>query len=388
MKDVGIYVHIPFCIKKCFYCDFISYENKNELKHEYVKYLLREIEHVGIGNKEDYKNDLDDLVRVRTIYFGGGTPSYIDSKAIIDILDTIKRNFSLIENCEITLEINPGTVDEQKLQDYYNSGINRISIGLQETNDYLLSLIGRVHNFQQFLETYKLARKIGFDNINVDLISALPNQTIDDVKKTLDTIIELNPEHVSVYSLILEDETKLAKMVEEKILNKPDEKLEREMYWLIKDKLEKNGYNHYEISNYSKIGYESKHNLDCWNQNEYIGFGVSAHSYTNSVRFSNIESIEEYIINIRNCEEYKNLIFHEKQDQDSKMKEYMMLGLRKIKGININEFKEKFLQNPVFIFKKELNKLVNEGLIEVDEEFIRLTKNGIDFANIVWQDFI
>ncbi len=388
MKDVGIYVHIPFCMKKCFYCDFISYENKDELKNEYVKYLLREIEQVGIGNKEDYKNDLDDLVRVRTVYFGGGTPSYIDSKDIVDILNTIKRNFSLIENCEITLEINPGTVDEQKLQDYYNSGINRISIGLQETNNYLLSLIGRVHNFQQFLETYKIARKIGFNNINVDLISALPNQTIDDIKKTLDIITDLNPEHVSVYSLILEEGTKLAKMVEDKILNQPDEKIEREIYWFIKEKLEKNGYNHYEISNFSRTGYESKHNLDCWNQNEYMGFGVSAHSYTNSIRFSNIESIEEYITNIRNCEEYKNLIFHEKQDQDSKMKEYMMLGLRKINGIKINEFKNKFFQNPVVVFKKELNKLVNEGLIEVDEEFIRLTKNGIDFANIVWQDFI
>lgn len=388
MKNVGIYVHIPFCKQKCYYCDFNSYANKNDLKQEYIKWLLYEIEQVGEGNKQDYEQNLDDLVCVTTIYIGGGTPSVLDSKEIKKIVETIKYNFYVREDAEITIEINPGTVDEQKLQDYFDSGINRVSIGLQETDNNLLKLIGRIHTYEQFAETYKLARKIGFDNINVDLMIGLPNQNIQNVQKSLQQIIKLKPEHISVYSLILEQGTILNDMVENKTIIPIEDKEEREMYWYVKKELAKSGYIHYEISNFSKPGFESKHNLDCWNQKDYIGFGSGAHSYTNFARYSNIDSIEEYIQNYKNKEESNNFVFHERQNLQSAMKEFMMLGLRKIDGVRIIDFKNKFAQNPIFVFKTELEKLLNEDLIEIDENNIKLSKNGIDFANLVWAEFV
>ena len=388
MKNVGIYVHIPFCKQKCYYCDFSSYANKNELKQEYIKWLLYEIEQVGEGNKQDYEQNRDDLVCVTTIYIGGGTPSVVDSKVIKNIIETIKYNFYVREDAEITIEINPGTVEEQKLKDYYECGINRLSIGLQETDDNLLKLIGRIHTYEQFTETYKLARKVGFDNINVDLMIGLPNQNIQNVQKSLQQIIKLKPEHISVYSLILEQGTILNEMVENKTIIPIEDREEREMYWYVKKELEKSGYIHYEISNYSKPGFESKHNLDCWNQKDYIGFGSGAHSYTNFTRYSNIDSLEEYIQNYKNEQESNNFVFHERQNLQSVMKEYMMLGLRKINGVKIIDFKNKFGQNPIFVFKTELEKLLNEDLIEIDENSIKLSKNGIDFANLVWAEFV
>lgn len=388
MKDVGIYVHIPFCKQKCYYCDFNSFADKNEFKEEYIKWLLYEIEHVGEGNKEDYEQNRDDLVRVRTIYFGGGTPSILDSKIIKNIMETIKENFHVIEDAEVTIEVNPGTVDEQKLQDYIQCGINRISIGLQETDDGLLKSIGRIHTYEQFINTYNAARKVGFENINVDLMIGLPNQNIKNVQNSISKIIKLSPEHISVYSLIVEEGTRLNEMIEDKSLLQIDDKDEREMYWFVKDELQKNGYHHYEISNYAKPGFESKHNTDCWNQKDYIGFGAGAHSYTNVARFSNVDSIEEYIKNYQNGEEAKNFVFHERQTLESAMKEFMMLGLRKIDGVAISDFKNKFVQNPVYVFKDELNKLINDDLIEIDENYIRLNKNGIDFANLVWEEFV
>lgn len=388
MKDVGIYVHIPFCKQKCYYCDFNSFADKNHLKEEYIKWLLYEIEHVGEGNKEDYEQNRDELVRVRTIYIGGGTPSILDSKTIKRIMETIKENFYVVEDAEITIEVNPGTVDEQKLQDYVDCGINRVSIGLQETDDVLLKSIGRIHTFEQFLNTYKIARKVGFENINVDLMIGLPNQSIKNVQDSIKKIIKLNPEHISVYSLIIEDGTRLSEMIEDKSVLPSEDKEEREMYWFVKNELEKSGYHHYEISNYAKPGFESKHNSDCWDQKDYIGFGAGAHSYTNVARFSNVDSIEEYILNYQNGEEAKNFVFHERQTIESAMKEFMMLGLRKIDGVSISDFKNKYVQNPVYVFKDELNKLINEDLIEIDENYIRLNKNGIDFANLVWEEFV
>ena len=388
MKEVGIYVHIPFCKHKCYYCDFISFADKNSLIEEYIKWLKYEIKEVGQGNRLDYENKLDDLVLVKTIYIGGGTPSFIESKYITEILKTIKENFVVDEDAEITMEMNPGTVDENKLKDYYNCGINRLSIGLQETNNALLKEIGRIHTYEDFENTYSLARNVGFKNINVDLMLGLPNQNILDLENSINKILDLNPEHISVYSLILEENTVLKNKVDQGILTLPEDEMERKMYYTVKNMLENNGYLHYEISNFAKKGFESKHNLDCWNQKEYMGFGVAAHSYTNNFRFSNIENIEEYINNFKNNKEEDNLIFHEKQNRESKMKEYMMLGLRKIEGVNIQQFKNKFVENPIFIFRKEIEKLVNEELLEVDGNFIKLTKKGLDLANLVWEEFV
>ena len=374
MKKIGIYVHIPFCKKKCAYCDFTSFSGKEDLISKYIEALKTEIAKTKI-NKEDYDS--------QTIYIGGGTPSFIESKYIVDVLNLIKEKFNINKNAEITIEVNPGTITKEKLEDYINSGINRISIGLQVTNDDLLKLIGRIHTYSKFLETYKIAKEVGFKNINVDLMIGLPVQTIEDVEIDLERVTILNPNHISVYSLIVEVGT----LIEEKIKNKelylPSEELERKMYWKVKETLEEKGYKHYEISNYAKESFESKHNLSCWNQEEYIGFGLASHSYLNGIRYSNTEDFEEYFKRKDNSK-----TIHEKQNDEEKMKEYMLLGLRKIEGVKISEFKNRYVENPVYKYREELNKLVKEGLIEIDIDNIKLTNKGIDLANIVWEEFV
>lgn len=378
-KELGIYVHIPFCMQKCYYCDFISYANKKEVISNYINVLKKEITTVGAGL-------VSLLTPITTIYIGGGTPSYIDSKYIISIIKTIKETFKVKENAEITIEVNPGTVTKEKLEDYIKCGINRLSIGLQSTDNNLLKQIGRIHTYEQFLDTYKLAKEVGFKNINVDLMLALPNQTIDILKDSLSKVIKLNLEHISVYSLILEEGTLLHKLVKNKKLTLPDEDTERNMYWLVKKELEENGYKHYEISNFAKSGYASKHNLNCWNQEEYIGFGLAAHSYINNTRYSNTENLQEYL---NAFEKNTNIVtIHEKQETEDKQKEYMMLGLRKIDGIKISDFKNKFVQNPLYLFRKELNNLVSEELIEIDGDSIKLTNKGLDLANVVFSEFV
>lgn len=387
-KNIGLYVHIPFCKKKCEYCDFKSYAGKENLIENYIKWLTYEIKEVGEGNRLDYEAGFDKLAVVKTIYIGGGTPSAIESKYIVDIMKTIKENYKVMDNAEATIEVNPGTVNKEKLEDYKNIGINRLSIGLQETHDILLKNIGRIHTYADFLSTYDLARRIGFDNINVDLMLGLPKQSVKEMEENLEKIIALKPEHVSVYSLIIEEGTPFYdKYVNNKIALPEDEE-ERKMYWLTKKKLEEAGYVHYEISNFAKRGYESRHNLSCWNQEEYIGLGVAAHSYTNNVRYSIIDSIEGYISNYENRDEADNIIFHEKQNKESKMKEFMMLGLRKLTGVKIQDFKAKFGENPIFLYRKELDKLVNEELIEIDGDSIKLTNKGLDLANLVWEEFV
>lgn len=374
MKNLGIYIHIPFCKKKCDYCDFISYSNKEDLIDIYIKSLKQEIEKCEI-NREEYC--------INTIYFGGGTPSYIESKNVIEILEIIKRKFNVLEETEITIEANPGTINEEKLKDYNNFGINRISFGLQSTKSELLKLVGRIHSYSSFLEAYNLARRIGFKNINIDLMIGLPVQTLEDVEIDLKRIINLKPEHISVYSLIVEDGTKIERKISAKELCLPPEALERKMYWKVKQELEKNEYIYYEISNFARKGYESKHNMACWNQEEYIGFGLAAHSYINNIRYSNTTDFEEYF----DCPENSKII-HEKQTKEDKMKEYILLGLRKIEGISISDFKRKFVDNPIYIYREILDKLVKKELIEIDIDNIKLTKKGINLANLVWKEFV
>lgn len=375
-NELGIYVHIPFCAGKCFYCDFVSFAGKEKLILEYVKAVQKEI----IKESKEHTSS-----KVTTIYIGGGTPSFIDSKYIVEIVSKIKDNYKVDPNAEITIEINPGTVSKEKLEDYIKCGINRVSIGLQSTDNKLLKQIGRIHTYEQFLVTYELARNVGFKNVNIDLMLALPNQTIEILEDSLNKVIGLEPEHISVYSLILEEGTKLYDLVESGETKLVDEDVERKMYWQVKNILEKNGYSHYEISNFAKMGYESKHNLNCWEQKEYLGIGAAAHSYYNKKRYSNTDNIEEYIKNINEGKSIKTI--HEVQTVEDEQKEYMLLGLRKIEGVSISKFKEKFIQNPIYIFRKELNKLVEEELIEVDIDSIKLTNKGLDFANLVWEKF-
>lgn len=381
LNELGIYIHIPFCKQKCYYCDFVSYSNKCSEVKEYIESLKNEIEEFDFSN---YK--------VTSIYIGGGTPSYIDSIYIVEILSELKEKLkcNLIEfkDIEITIEVNPGTVDTKKLNDYKKLGINRLSIGLQSTKNDILKKIGRIHTYQEFLEIYKLAREIGFKNINIDLMIGIPGQKIEDLKNTLQDIIKLEPEHISVYSLIIEENTPIEKMLENGEIKLPDEDLERNMYWYVKNTLELNGYNHYEISNFAKLGKESRHNLNCWNQEEYIGFGVAAHSYLNGIRFSNTINVEEYIQHIENNRKEENIQIEESQSLEDKKNEFMMLGFRKIQGVDIARFKEKFIDNPIFLYREKLNKLVEEGLIEVDLNHIKLTNKGIDLANLVFEKFV
>ena len=387
MKNIGIYLHIPFCKKKCYYCDFVSYCNEENNINTYIECMQKEIEFKSLELNKFSKNNIEQF-EINTIYIGGGTPSFIDSKYISKILKKIKEYFTVKKDCEITIEVNPDSVSLKKLIEYKNSGINRISIGLQSTKNKLLKEIGRVHNFEQFKQAYNNIKIAGFKNINIDLMIALPNQTLEDVEESLTEIMSLNPSHISVYSLILEDETKLFKEVKKGNLKLPDDELERKMYWNVKKSLEKNGFMQYEISNFSKPEKESKHNLNCWNQDEYLGIGVSAHSFFNNIRFSNTINLNDYIKNIQNDKYTKNQTIHEILSLDERKKEFMILGLRKIKGIEIKKFKEKFGENPIYIFRNQINKLVNENLIEIDGDFIRLTNKGLDLANIVWEEFI
>lgn len=387
IKEIGLYFHIPFCVKKCDYCDFVSYPGKEKSEDKYFDALYKELESYDLSK-----------YNVTTIYIGGGTPSYVNEKNIENLITKIKskleKNRTLFKDIEITIEVNPGTVTEKKMNLYKNIGINRLSIGLQTTNNKLLKEIGRIHTYEDFLNTYNMAKKAKFDNINVDLMIGLPKQKIEDIKSSISVIKNLKPNHVSVYSLIVEEGTKLEKRINDGELNLPNEETERNMYWYVKNRLEEIGFSHYEISNFAIKGFESKHNLNCWEQKEYIGFGIASHSYLDGIRYSNTSNLEKYV-------EAKEYFFNEKelinenvrviqevQNTEIKEKEYMMLGLRKINGIKISEFKKKFIDNPIYVFKKELNDLVKDGLIKVDNDNIYLTNKGLDLANQVWQNFI
>lgn len=353
----SIYIHIPYCKQKCLYCDFNSYSNKENTMNKYFDALVKEIKSYNI--KE-----------LNTIYFGGGTPSFVDSKYIREIMSILpKAN-------EVTLELNPGTVNKEKFAEYKNIGINRLSIGLQAIQNDILKEIGRIHTLNDFEEAFKLARNAGFDNINVDLMHGLPNQSVQEFKDSVDYLVKLGPEHISCYSLILHNDI---------FKNLPTEEDERKMYYCAKEKLKESGYIHYEISNFAKSGKESKHNLVYWNQEEYIGVGAGASSYLNGERYTNVASIEEYIKRINRGESVN--IIEEKQNSEDKLNEYMILKLRLIKGVNIKEANEKFKTDIVKKYEKSLEKLQKLGLIKIDEN-IYLTDKGLDLANIVWEEFI
>ena len=398
--ELGIYIHIPFCVKKCDYCDFISYSNCFDMQEKYVEKLLEEIEE----NKDLLKNNF-----ISTIYIGGGTPSAIKSELIKKILDKI-YDVSRIdkEKVEITIEVNPGTTTKSNLQMYRDCGINRLSIGLQSTDDTMLKEIGRIHNYNQFLDTYKWAGEAGFENINVDLMLGLPGQDIEILKNSLENVVNLKPipNHISVYSLIVEEGTKIEKRIDSGEVNLPDDEEERRQYHYMKNFLELNGYKHYEISNFAKPGFESKHNMNCWEQKQYVGFGVAAHSYVNGVRYANTSDLKEYLnvdnkksvendmkndfeVNFENKNGFATIkTIEETQNKLDMEKEFMMLGLRKLDGVSISKFEQKFGENPIYLFRNELQKLVEEDLLEIDLDDIKLTIKGIDLANLVWEEFV
>ena len=354
----AIYIHIPFCKSKCFYCDFNSYANKEEMVSGYFDALTKEIKNFSFEDP------------IRTIYIGGGTPSFVDEKYIVSILNILPTAE------EITIEMNPGTVSEKKLTAYQQAGINRVSLGLQATQNSILKDIGRIHTKEEFEEAFFLCRKQGFHNINVDLMHGLPNQSLSDFQESIDYLISLNPEHISCYSLILHDTI---------FQNLPSEEEERSMYYYAKETLKKNGYHHYEISNFAREGKESKHNLVYWNQEEYIGFGAGASSYIDGKRFTNVPNLEAYIDKINGGNQ--SYVIEEIQEEESKIKEYMILKLRLIQGIDITEMNQKFHINVLERFKNEFEKLQKQDLIQIDSH-IYLTDKGLDLANIVWEELV
>ena len=345
----SIYIHIPFCKQKCLYCDFNSFQDKEDLIDKYFDALIKEIKSYKINKK------------LKTIYIGGGTPSFPNEKYIEKVLKELPKAD------EITLELNPGTITENKLLKYKEIGINRLSIGLQAVQDSILKEIGRIHTLEEFEEAFNLAREIGFDNINVDLMHGLPNQKLNDFKESVDYLVKLNPEHIDIFK------------------NLPEDEEEREMYYYAKSELAKNGYEHYEISNFAREGKKSNHNLVYWNQEEYIGVGAGASSYINNKRYTNIGGLEEYINKINNDENVN--IIEEEQNEEDKLKEYIILQLRLIEGLNIEKTNKKFNIDLLKKYEEQIEKLKKLNLIEVNEN-IYLTDKGLDLLNIVWEEFV
>lgn len=381
-ENIGIYIHIPFCKKKCFYCDFVSYENKENLIQEYIDAVCLEI----LQNAEILSE-----YNISTIYFGGGTPSLIKAEYIEKILNTLKlfvKDEKEIK--EITIEINPNSASLDKLEKYYNLGINRLSIGLQSTHDKILRNIGRLHTFNDFKEVLKNANAVGFKNISVDLIYPLPGLNLSGFKETLNSVIKLKDEfnikHISVYNLEVHENTRLDFLLKEGFVSLCNEDEEYKMREELNKRLQDNGFVKYEISNYAYPGFESKHNLCYWNQEKYIGFGVNASSFFNLKRYRNTSNIDKYIDGIKNN---KNIVVEtEELDKLSLMKEYIILKLRLSKGVEISEFKQKFGTDIFDIFNTEFNSLKKDNLVNITSKNISLTSRGEEVANIVWEMFV
>lgn len=371
MKLLSIYIHIPFCVQKCVYCDFLSAPANNETKEKYVQALKREIKEESRSYKE-YK--------VKTVFFGGGTPSILKGEQLTDILDTVKESFDLLEEAEITIEMNPKTATMEKMRQLAEGGINRLSIGLQSANDNELKLLGRVHDYRDFLETYNMARECGIKNINVDLMSAIPGQTLEGFMDTLKKVISLNPEHISAYSLIVEENTYLYDNLS-KFPELPSEDEDRLIYQETKRILKEAGYERYEISNYSKKGYECKHNLVYWERGDYAGFGLGASSLVENKRWKNTEDLQAYLIQNDKLEV-------EDLDTQAQMEEFMFLGLRKMDGISKKNFFETFNTELDKIYGDILNKWKKEGYLIEEKDRIYFSEKGIDISNQILADFI
>ncbi|MBT9697825.1 radical SAM family heme chaperone HemW [Eubacterium ventriosum] len=403
MNGLEIYIHIPFCVKKCDYCDFLSAPADLETKEKYVEALINEI--------KLNKNKMSEYV-VDTVFIGGGTPSLLEENQISKIMSVLRDNCNMSENPEITIECNPGTITESKLLEYKKSGINRISFGLQSANDEELKSIGRIHNYAGFLESYNLARKCGFDNINVDLMSALPGQTLKSYEETLNKVVRLEPEHISAYSLIVEENTLMydrVKKAQIKGINiLPDEESERKMYYLTNNILRSNGYRKYEISNYSKPGKECKHNIGYWQRKEYLGFGIGAASLYKENRYNNISDINKYIEvltnnikensinNVGNSSEVENQVnilnsivknLQQLTERD-RMEEFMFLGLRMMEGVSMEKFEQYFGKPYMEVYGKVQKRMEDKRFLINDNGYVKLTEFGIDLSNYVMSEFL
>ena len=371
-SPMEIYIHIPFCIRKCDYCDFLSGPSGPEEQADYVQALLREIQAVEEGEGRS----------VSSIFIGGGTPSVLDERLLGDILKEIRNRFKVEEDAEITIEVNPGTANIGKLQAYREMGINRLSIGLQSPQDRELKILGRIHNYGQFLETYQEARTVGFDNINIDLMSAIPDQTYEGWVKNLRTVAELEPEHISAYSLIVEEGTPFAA----RKLNLPDEDTEYNMYEATAQILKEYGFEQYEISNYARKGRKCRHNVGYWTRQDYLGFGLGASSLYGKERFANTADMKKYLENSKNPEKIR-----EKEPsltREDEMAEFMFLGLRMTKGISKADFQRCFGCTIESVYGEVLEKYESMELLLEKDGRIFLSREGIHVSNSIMAEFL
>lgn len=373
MEEIALYIHIPFCKQKCLYCDFPSYGGRDHLIEDYVDALCKEIKEKGKGYK------------IRSIFIGGGTPSHLPEKHLEKLLKAIKT-LDFHKNIEYTVECNPGSINKEKLTIMKENGVNRISMGLQSTDNSLLKGIGRIHSFEVFKENYNLAREVGFKNINTDLMFGLPNQSFEQWEKSLKDIVELKPEHISAYSLIIEEGTPFYNLYEKNLLKLPTEDEEREMYEGTLEILKRGGYHQYEISNYAQDGKECYHNKIYWKCKNYIGVGVSSSSFINGERVKNIDSIEEYISRVNSGLD----VIEEKTTNtiEDSMEEFMFMGLRMIEGILEEEFLKRFNKEIDVVYGNVIEKNIKLGLLERKCGNIFLTKKGLEVSNIVMSEFI
>ena len=367
-----LYVHIPFCVRKCQYCDFLSGPSDEETKDRYIEALLKEIR--AAEHTEDYE--------IVSVFIGGGTPSALKAEAIASIMRTLQEQFFFCEDAEVTIEANPGTVDLKKLTIYRNVGINRLSLGLQSTDAEELKLLGRIHSYEEFLKSYEWAREVGFSNINIDLMFAIPGQTGEAWRQHLYQVAELNPEHISAYSLIIEEGTPFA----EQNLDLPDEDTEYQMYEDTAEILERYGYRQYEISNYAKQGYMCRHNAGYCQRREYLGFGLGASSLYRGMRFSNTRRMQEYLKESRNPDQIRKDVTV--LSRNERIEEFMFLGLRMTEGISEKKFEENFDVRLMDVYGDILQKYEETGFMEHIETKWRLTRKGIHVSNHILADFL
>lgn len=387
-------------MQKCVYCDFLSAPAGEDVKRKYIEALICEI-NITCG----LYNDRLSGYQVKTIFFGGGTPSAVKPEYIRDIMKCLNEHFDIAEGAEVTIECNPGTLDINKADIYRECGINRISFGLQSADNTELKMLGRIHTFEQFKESLSIVEKAGFDNINVDIMSALPGQTMESYKRTVEKVLECNVKHISAYSLIVEDGTPLYDRLDTDYPELPDEDTERQMYYYTQDSLASAGYVHYEISNYARPGYECRHNISYWERTDYLGFGIGAASLFEEIRHTNITDINMYIdkcggmINAGSCMDNNvtagnyNRLYEiyddiQKLSLNDRMEEFMFLGLRKIGGISKAEFEKTFSKNIADVYGKVIEENILNGLLVDDGDVIKLTDRGVDISNVVMADFL
>lgn len=376
---MGMYIHIPFCVKKCIYCDFLSGPSDDDTRERYVQALIKELE----ASSKEFSGK-----SVRSIFFGGGTPSVLKPEQTGRIMEAVFKNYMVERDAEITTEANPGTLDYDRLKNYLSMGFNRLSIGVQSFNNHELEVLGRIHSYEDFLREYEDAVSVGFKNINIDLMSGIPDQTLSSWLMTLKTAAELMPQHISAYSLIIEEGTPLYSMYKSGRLKGrlADEDEEREMYHKTAEILGNYGYKRYEISNYSFPGHECRHNLSYWERINYAGLGVGASSLIDNVRYKNTTDVEKYIRDSSSAADIR--VESENLSEKDCMEEFMFLGLRKTDGISIDEFFGNFGKNIYDVYNDVIAKMVKQRLLEERDGRIFLTDRGLDVSNAVMAEFL